>query len=148
SAQGTELLSRAAVTLDNGSPVPVAIRTQADGGDAWAAYFSASLEPKVLTVDGTELRDTILYPALRPVPIEAVLSSVNSTTAHQKRQSSGRTVTAYSVTLATEGLADHFPSGATLSGVEAIIELTWKQADQTASQPVGMRVTGTMNYQD
>jgi hypothetical protein len=132
------------VAVNGGAALPMASHIPPTG--KWSVIFPGSDIATVQDFDSTGLAKTVLYPVVRPIPIELPLEAVQTSHSFEKRTSSGKVVSAYSVILDASKFKGFFPSDATLSAFSAILELTWKNGTQPAAVPIGVSVQGTVSY--
>lgn len=138
------LTSLTQVAVNDGTAIPLAVQVPAQG--SWYLMFPSSLDTSVAKLDPTDLKQTVLYSIVKPMPLDLALSAVQKTTSLQKRSSSGKTVTAYAVTIDPASFKDYFPNGASLTGFTGVMELSWKGGKQVVGQPVAALITGTVAY--
>ncbi len=144
SEKGTKFISSDTVAANDGTAGPVLLR---DTGAGLLTAFPANLDTSVTSLTATDLNDTLLAPALRPLPLEVVLKAVQAERSYQKVQIAQKPAASYAVNLDATALASYFPKGATLESPIAAIAFAWKGSGETAAEPLDVQTTLAFTYQ-
>lgn len=136
------LVGKEGITLDSNSELAVYVRTAGtDATGLWTVNLPSSTANPLITVKDADLKQSLLYPLLQPVPLPDILAAVSKETGYQKI--SGQQVAHYTYTLNASSLAKYLPEGGTFSQLTAEVYYSWK-----TSEPLLAIVNGTFTYQN
>jgi hypothetical protein len=152
SDRGDRFMAYHEVTADDRVPVPVALRSTGTGG-SWLTSFPANTSTDPAVIPASLIPDTLLGPALRPVPLESILKSLQTEQSYQKTSytpSSGNPLpaAAYVAGARVEDLQAYFPAGSTLEAPAAYVAFAWKGDSVVAGQPLEAQLKGNFSYKD
>ena len=139
------LVGKMAVTVDNATELPVYLNTRpilpTAQDDRWLINLPANTVDPLIDVNGLDIKKTLAYSALYPLPLSTILSAVQSEKNYQKV--SGKNIVHYAYAMDKTILEAHLPEGAKISEVQGEVYYLWK-----TGEPVKSIVDATFTYQD
>jgi hypothetical protein len=131
--------------------VPLAVRSTGTGG-SWLVQFPANNDIFPATIPASQIPQTLLGTALRPVPLESVLESLQTEQEYQKityslADGTQISAAAYTASVKTEQLQPYFSTGAILENPTASTVFAWKGNAAVAGQPLEVQLKGKFTYQ-
>lgn len=149
SNKGANYLGNVSLAVNGKTPIPAALKAEAKGSadTNWSFYFSQNSAAEVLKFNETEASKSLLYPMLKPIPLEKLLPAFQQELAYalQTTKKEGAPLAAYKVALKADDLKSFFPDGATLQNPTLTIRYAWSGSFPTA-QPASAEIDATMVY--
>ncbi|HSI20886.1 MAG TPA: type II secretion system protein GspG [Verrucomicrobiae bacterium] len=142
--KGERFIAAYSITANDGTAVPVNARYT---GSEFLVDFPANQDKSAASLSATSLRDTLLAPALQPVPLEVILKNAQAEQSYKKVSINQKPAASYVVGMPKEAMAPYFPLGAELEASVAEVALAWKDTDRTAGEPLDVQLQTTFSYQ-
>jgi len=156
---GTEYLAREDVVINANNSLTLALHTgtksvttslTVPAGSAsvntsssqWTYYAPDNVNPVVSQVADSDMQQTVMYPALKAIPVDVLLKSIGAETQYQQ-EANGQVAYAYQVQ--TNALTNFFPQQASLSSFQIVV-LYAPKSQGIAGTPIQIGLKGSMTY--
>jgi hypothetical protein len=128
------------IAQDGAAGVPILFH-ETHGDKGTVAFKLPASANALLSVSSDDLRDTLLYPAIRLIPLPVFLSSIQAEQNYRKVLVNGKESARYTYALNKSALQDSVPRGATIANPVADITYSWHNG-----QPSIVDFVGTITY--
>jgi hypothetical protein len=132
---------RLGITFNANPEIPVYFTTTSDVLEEgeWLFNLPANTVDPMVAAKGEDVKKSLLYPALVPLSLTDILSSLTKETAYEKVE--GRSIAHYTYEIDSEALKSSLPEGAKLQSAKADVYYTFK-----TSEPIKVVVKGVLTY--